>query len=736
MKYSTLLFILFACNLPALANNLQQRYERAYFLETAKGQTEQAMEIYREIAATEPTDTNRETVLLALEKLNKHYQFPYNVDFQTGFPRFREGDSITITRIMGSTDTFKTGGTYRVCGSYTLASEDEATLAFFVTATNGNGRSQILPEQHMRVQRGSGTFEVINQLNTGIWPHLSFYPIGNGSGFGGIYFGAGKWLRTDSVHQNKETPTTEKSLQEQIDQTPAGGTVHIPPGRHKGPFQINKALTLRGSGRDTCILECTSDRPLIQVTGKGKVNLDSLTFQSQMETRQKTEFPAASLLAQNASVDASNCRFIALGHKSRSPSAVSATGFSTVNLQDCHFSGYNFTIAYSDGATGKVENCTIQNPGHCGITVAGECNVQITGNLITGSEYHGIRCTGGTLHAESNLIINNKNRGIYLGNKSAHGSIVNNAIIGNGSGISIFGRTDVDIKNNVLLANRYAGIDTRATAGFTAKNNIFYANKSGLTLYDGGSLNAQIRKNTFWNNTTHSTDVLLPRSTFKKEPQFRSLQMGDFGLHNRTLQTAKQGLNNPQPIQRLWQTYAKLDGNNTQDLLQSLLTQREQPAAAPTPNLQSLIDTFNMPNGKLSKVLKTFGEPQGFYLGRKSYTRKNLPEKYAIQYPNGFSIWMYEDYISEFRFEEPTSYSIGGLTVGSSLQEVFAVLGKPSNTLNGKECDYQSGTLYRNSKGRPNGHAYYANKGLRLFLMHDRIIALYIEDNTILGGHR
>jgi hypothetical protein len=34
-----------------------------------------------------------------------------------------------------------------------------------------------------------------------------------------------------------------------------------------------------------------------------------------------------------------------------------------------------------------------------------------------------------------NLIINNANRGVYLGNKSARGTIANNVIIDNGTGI-------------------------------------------------------------------------------------------------------------------------------------------------------------------------------------------------------------------------------------------------------------------------------------------------------------
>jgi len=53
----------------AFADNLSQRYEKAYFLETAKGQTEEALEIYRQIVATEATDDNRLAVIQALKRM-------------------------------------------------------------------------------------------------------------------------------------------------------------------------------------------------------------------------------------------------------------------------------------------------------------------------------------------------------------------------------------------------------------------------------------------------------------------------------------------------------------------------------------------------------------------------------------------------------------------------------------------------------------------------------------------
>ena len=52
MKMGMMVGCLLAITQICAADDLQQRYEKAYYLETAKGQTEEALEIYREIAST------------------------------------------------------------------------------------------------------------------------------------------------------------------------------------------------------------------------------------------------------------------------------------------------------------------------------------------------------------------------------------------------------------------------------------------------------------------------------------------------------------------------------------------------------------------------------------------------------------------------------------------------------------------------------------------------------------
>jgi len=124
--------------------------------------------------------------------------FPYLVRIEIGDAEFLPGDSIAIEEVRGTSENISTGQTYSVTGTYNLSSRDEAKLSFFVTATSGSGYSRVERSQTVRVTKGSGSFVLSKRMNESGYPHLSFYPVGKGSGFGGVYFGQG-----DGVLRNK-----------------------------------------------------------------------------------------------------------------------------------------------------------------------------------------------------------------------------------------------------------------------------------------------------------------------------------------------------------------------------------------------------------------------------------------------------------------------------------------------------------------------------------------------------
>lgn len=442
MKRTILIAALLVANL-CTANELQQQYEKAYYLETAKGQPKQAAILYREISDLDPTDENRAVIKQSL------------------------------MRLLGIATAYKSDDTIQECHEKLL----------------------------------------------------------------------GK---------------TGSTIQELVDATKPGGTIHIPPGRYEGTISIDKPLILKGADRDTCILEATADHPLIFAGPKSDVTIESLTLKSQLKTSERTDPPGCTLVAQDSLVRATNCVFSALGDAKRSPSAMLSTGFSQVDLQGCRFEGYEYAIEYANGAKGSVRDCSVLNPGHCGITVGNGCEVEIVGNIVAGSRYHGVRCTGGNLIVKDNVIIDNRNRGIYLGNKSARGEVSNNVIVRNGAGISAFGSTDVEIANNIILRNEAAGIDTRGSCEIKVENNILAGNKSGFVVYEGGNNRFKIGKNTFWENGQASNDFKLPGSTIEEHPQFKDPDQGNFAVGNSNVASAKQGLLDPAPLAALWGKYKEI----------------------------------------------------------------------------------------------------------------------------------------------------------------------------------
>jgi len=151
----------------------------------------------------------------------------------------------------------------------------------------------------------------------------------------------------------------------------------------------------------------------------------------------------------------------------------------------------------------------------------------------------------------------------------------------------------------------------------------------------------------------------------------------------------------------------------------------------PSP-LQGLVDNFDMSKGTLNKIVRIFGEPDGYYLGKEKLKKNSLPDYFCMKYKDGFQVWMEHGMIKEFRFEDEPLYTIAGITTGTSLERVLSILGRPRKIIENRECGYEERILYKNNKGRPRGHAYYADKGLRMFFMGDKVCALYVTDNTIL----
>jgi beta-lactamase regulating signal transducer with metallopeptidase domain len=182
-------------------------------------------------------------------------EFPHAVRFEQGATRFAEGDTITISEIRGTSDTFTPGNIYWIRGTYTLASRDSAILLASVTFTNSDVMMHAMPHfgwgprsdhlsraesrivsyasgvelavQRTVVPRGTGTFALFLPMSYQGAPHVSFYSTEKGGeSFGGNYFGTGdsvlkKWWGTQDTDQKTTGAPAETANPENADAAPA-----------------------------------------------------------------------------------------------------------------------------------------------------------------------------------------------------------------------------------------------------------------------------------------------------------------------------------------------------------------------------------------------------------------------------------------------------------------------------------------------------------------------------------
>lgn len=347
-------------------------------------------------------------------------------------------------------------------------------------------------------------------------------------------------------------------LKRLLEEAQAGGTVTIPKGRYTSPVEVTKAVTLRGETAEECIIEVTADRPaiLINAGGEGDVTLENVTIRWQLATDQRIE-QAAVVWVKGTNAVIRNCRFEPLGDGKRSPMAVYIEGPSKSTVEKCRFNGFDYVVSYGQGAEGVVQDCVIADCGHQGIINYDGSTLTVQRNVITGSKYHAIRCSGGVLRVRDNILFGNANRAIYLGNRTGQGAISNNVIVGNGTGISAFGRANYVITNNVIMGNEYAGIDMRDSCRLSISKNILAKNPRGVALHKEGTENFNVLgRNAWWSNATDAENMETPEGCVTADPQFVDPNNFDFTARGPAAEQGF-GLANTSIIREVYDAYAR-----------------------------------------------------------------------------------------------------------------------------------------------------------------------------------
>ncbi len=343
------------------------------------------------------------------------------------------------------------------------------------------------------------------------------------------------------------------SLQTLIEAAPAGGTVAVPAGTWDKPVTIARPITLRADPAAGVVISVRADQPAIRVTSREPVVIEGLTIRWERATSERSTEPLAAVVLRDATATLRRCRFEAPGGNTRCPSGIHAVGLTELTVESCEVRGFEYAVNFWEGAKGTVKECVITQPGHCGITVGNDSEAEVVRCVVAGSLFHGLRCTGGVLKAHDNLVIKNKNRGFYLGNRSARGEIRNNVILGNATGLSGFAQSEVTVANNVILDSEFAGLDARDTCRLTVAGNVIASNTRGIAVFkESGTNRNQLDGNLLWSNPTETEGVEPAPAAVRMEPAFKDRGAGDFTLTNTESAAQGMGLKDAQPIAALW----------------------------------------------------------------------------------------------------------------------------------------------------------------------------------------
>lgn len=105
----------------------------------------------------------------------------------------RVGESIRVGEPDGNPDRPSRSGpqigdNVIVRGRYRLQSRPQAKIGLSLTTRGPSGPTPVSPKASQRINEGDGTFELEYVVRREGELHVTFYPITNGSSFGGVYF--------------------------------------------------------------------------------------------------------------------------------------------------------------------------------------------------------------------------------------------------------------------------------------------------------------------------------------------------------------------------------------------------------------------------------------------------------------------------------------------------------------------------------------------------------------------
>jgi len=164
-------------------------------------------------------------------------------------------------------------------------------------------------------------------------------------------------------------------------------------------------------------------------------------------------------------------------------------------------------------------------------------------------------------------------------------------------------------------------------------------------------------------------------------------------------------------------------------------------AQGPVPKeLAARLDALDIDKATRNAVTEQLGKPSFYALGNDVLDANNLPNRYAMVYPESVHVVIMDDRIIRVAILSPGYLFRGKVQVGSSLDEVLEVLGPPRKTIEGARMrdimtSPEDDVFYKNLDGVEGTCAYQARaKGVMVGLNDGRVSTLVLLPKNQPGG--
>lgn len=144
-------------------------------------------------------------------------------------------------------------------------------------------------------------------------------------------------------------------------------------------------------------------------------------------------------------------------------------------------------------------------------------------------------------------------------------------------------------------------------------------------------------------------------------------------------------------------------------------------------DLNAKVERINIDTATREDLIRVFGTPKDYVWNDKHFDEKNLPSDYIIDFPDGMSVWMSNGQVTELRFTKDNYTFRGKIRVGSSLDDVVAAIGQPTQTVEDQPNGFFDQVLYKDIDGKK-GHCYYAREdcAVRIWFLDYKVCAIYV----------